>query len=175
MNIKNTILLAFLIISSFVANCQFIDKEFVDNWTKETYDLEEIKSDTKYIIYGEVLDWKEDKSFNTNKFVATLYLDKSMSDNIIHNFPVIIIVHGKSSKKITRRNFNEIRKCFRTNSKSNPVLMIDGKQIKQSLCNQVIRSLKPNKILNCINTSIPVSIKKYGMCGKNGIVVIKTI
>ena len=171
---------------------QNLDKNYVDNWVRETFPEAKIDTNVIYILNGIMIDSDTLDAtlsrYNRNDLTTINFIDKILNENIAICKPingiVLMISKGQQSKKSIKNDLKIAKEKFkksslRTTSDINPkdgepVLIINGKQILFKDCYDEINNINTNDLIgiNIIDKPVPKEI--YGTNGVNGLIIITT-
>jgi hypothetical protein len=183
------ILITFGFFNSFAQN---LDKNYVDNWVRETFPEAKIDTNVIYILNGIMIDSDTLDAtlsrYNRNDLTTINFLDKILNDNVIVcgqiKGIVLMISKGQQSKKSIKNDLKTAKEKFkksslRTTSDINPkdgepVLIINGKQIFFKDCYEEINNINTNDLIGINIIDKPVSKEIYGTNGVNGLIIITT-
>jgi hypothetical protein len=168
---------------------QKLDKEYIDNWIKETYINSTISEFTLYVLDGNPIDKmdvnKELIKYQTKDISSINYLKKKFLNEIYcapDEGAILIRTFKKKNdkyfKKFLKKEFNRLKQKFEktdVNSQMNyPSVVINDKVIDNKLIKAEINKIELKTILDINIIDVPTNEKKYGENAKNGLIIIFT-
>jgi hypothetical protein len=182
-------LITVLTILCFSSNAQTLDREYIDNWIKNTFLNSVIDSSTLYVLNGipienNLLNKKLSK-FDRTDLIVIDFIDKETIDSLRIFQPrkgiVILNTKGNQKTELIKKNLTLAKEKFSKreiklqdiNTKfGEPVLVVNGVQIFHNECYEVINSIKEKEIIGINIIGRPVSEEIYGRNAINGLIII---
>jgi hypothetical protein len=182
-------LITVLTILCFSSNAQTLDREYIDNWIKNTFLNSVIDSSTLYVLNGipienNLLNKKLSK-FDRTDLIVIDFIDKETIDSLRIFQPrkgiVILNTKGNQKTELIKKNLTLAKEKFSKreiklqdiNTKfGEPVLVVNGVQVFHNECYEVINSIKEKEIIGINIIGRPVSEEIYGRNAINGLIII---